>query len=102
MKKLYAVFAILAGLTFTTSMFAQPASVTWGLNSSTLLTSVSVGNVGGLSEFVSAGPMVVFDYNSNGQRLWVGNTGWVAGPENPSRYIQFDATPTSGNNFTST
>ena len=46
--------------------------------------------------------MVVFDYNGNGQRLWVGTAGWIAGPENPSRYIEFNAAPTSGNSFTVT
>jgi hypothetical protein len=45
--------------------------------------------------------MSIFGY-SNGQQLWVGNTGWIAGPLDLTRYIQFDASPTSGNSFTVT
>jgi hypothetical protein len=41
-------------------------------------------------------------YASNGQQLWTGNqgTGWIAGLPDYTRYIQFDANPTSGNDFT--
>ncbi|HCA81071.1 MAG TPA: hypothetical protein DEP53_15180, partial [Bacteroidetes bacterium] len=45
--------------------------------------------------------MSIFSYN-NGQRLWVGNTGWVAGVLDFTRFIQFDASPASGNTFTVT
>ena len=46
--------------------------------------------------------MSVFDYNVNGQRLWEGTAGWIAGSEELTRYIQFNASPTSGNSYTVT
>lgn len=46
--------------------------------------------------------MSVFLPYSNGQRLWVGTTGWVAGPLDPMRYIEFNASPQPGNSLTVT
>jgi hypothetical protein len=47
--------------------------------------------------------MVIFDYNGNGQRLWVGTNGWTVLPgEDLLRFIQFDAAPTPGSSFTVT
>ena len=44
--------------------------------------------------------MVIFDYNAHGQRLWVGTAGWTVLPgEDPLRFVQFDAAPTSGNSL---
>ena len=106
-KTLYPVFMALCVLFSSTDLFAQPASITWALSGTPLVTSSS-GNVVGTSETLSGGSlpaMSIFDYNSNGQRLWVGNTGWVAATppqEDPLRFIQFDAAPTSGNSFTVT
>ena len=103
MKKLYSVSVVLSMLLFTTNIFAQSASVMWVLSNTTQLTSVSVGNVTGLAESISAGSgqfgMSVFDYNNDGQRLWEGTAGWISGTEEPTRYIQFDALPVSGNSF---
>lgn len=106
MKKLYILFVILSCLFYTANIFAQAASVTWPLDNTTQLTSASLGNVTGSAEFISSGSgqfgMSVFDYNINGQRLWEGTAGWIAGAEELTRYIQFDALPASGNNFTVT
>ena len=102
-KRLHVVLVILAGLLSPTYVFAQPASVTWALNSTTLLASVSSGNGGGQSEAIGAGgspSMVIFDYNAHGQRLWVGTAGWTVLPgEDPLRFVQFAAAPTSGNSL---
>ncbi|MCX6170297.1 MAG: T9SS type A sorting domain-containing protein [Ignavibacteriales bacterium] len=106
MKKLFKVFAFLFILFSAANLFAQTASVTWALNNTTQLTSVNVGNVTGSAESVSAGSgrfgMSVFDYSSNGQRLWEGTAGWISGTEEATRYTQFDALPVSGNSFTVT
>lgn len=104
MKKFYAMFIVLSGLLFTTNIFAQAVSVTWALNGTTQLTSVNVGNVTGLAESMSSGSgqfgMSVFDYTTNGQRLWEATAGWIAGTEEATRYIQFDALFTIGNSYT--
>ncbi|MFA6598131.1 MAG: T9SS type A sorting domain-containing protein [Ignavibacteriaceae bacterium] len=104
MKKLYIVFGILSVLLFTPNVFAQEAAVMWVLNNTTQLTSLSAGNVTGSAESLSSGSgqfgMSVFDYSQDGQRLWEGTAGWIAGTEEATRYIQFDALPVSGNSFT--
>jgi len=83
------------------------ACILWNLTSSQAVTSTS-GNISGQSEIISVGSsaplMQVYGYN-NGQELWVGNTGWVPFPtnspaEDPLRYLEFNAMPTTGNNFT--
>ncbi len=106
MKKLYSVSVVLSMLLFTTNIFAQSASVMWVLSNTTQLTSVSVGNVTGLAESISAGSgrfgMSVFDYTADGQRLWEGTAGWIAGTEETTRYIQFDALPANENSFSVT
>ncbi len=84
---------------------SSEACITWDLMSTELVTSVN-GNISGTPETISAGSsspfMVIFFPYSNGQRLWVGNTGWVAGPLDPMRYVEFNASPNPGNNFTVT
>ena len=45
--------------------------------------------------------MSVFGYNG-GQQLWVGNTGWVAGMVDPTRYAEFNMSPSGTNNLTVT
>jgi hypothetical protein len=106
MKTKYSTLVILYVLLFTTNIFAQAASVTWKLDGTTQLSSANIGNVTGSSESISAGSgrfgMSVFDYNSNGQRLWEGTAGWIAGTEESTRYTQFDALPSSENSFTIT
>jgi hypothetical protein len=106
MKRLYTVFAILTGLLCATNAFAQAVSVTWPLNNTIQVGSSSSAALlaTGNNEIVSVGPapaMQVFDYwighVPESQRLWAGTTGWIAGPENANRFIQFDAAPTSGN-----
>ncbi|MFA5805875.1 MAG: T9SS type A sorting domain-containing protein [Melioribacteraceae bacterium] len=103
MKKFYSMFIVLSGLLFTTNIFAQAASVTWALNNTTQLIAVNVGNVTGSAESISSGSgrfgMSVLDYNADGQRLWEGTAGWIAGTEEATRYIQFDALFTIGNSF---
>jgi|GEM_PF-1388104 len=79
------------------------ACITWDLLSSEAVSS-SMGNITGQDEIISQGStspfMSVYDYN-NGQRLWVGNTGWpINSTEDPTRYIEFNASPQSGNSFT--
>ncbi len=100
------MFIVLSSLFCATNIFAQAASVTWALNNTTQLTSVNIGNVTGSVESISAGSgqfgMNVFDYNADGQRLWEGTAGWIAGSEESNRYIQFNALPASGNSFTVT
>lgn len=82
----------------------RDACITWDLLTSVSVTS-AFGNIIGQNENIGAGPvptMSVFDYTSNGQRLWVGNTGWVAGSLDVTRYIEFNTSPISGNNFSVT
>ena len=106
MKKLYVELVVLSGLFYATNIFAQAASSTWALDNTTQLTSVSVGNITGLVESLSSGSgrfgMSVFDYSADGQRLWEGTAGWIAGSEESNRYVQFDALPASGNSFSIT
>ena len=79
----------------------RDACITWDLLSDESVTSTA-GNITGQNEIIGSGPaptMSVFDYNSNGQRLWVGNTGWVAGSLDVTRYIEFNTSPVTGSNF---
>jgi len=81
------------------------ACINWDLMGSTAVTS-TIGNVGGQPENISPGtaaPLIsVYLPYSGGQRLWTGTTGWVAGPLDINRYIEFNAAPLPGNNFTVT
>src|ERR1700720_4478087 len=98
-----AVFVVLVGLLFTAGAFAQTASVTWPLDGTSLLTAnpSPVGSVQGANEVLGSSPtMSIFNYGATGQRLYAGTTGWVAGPEDPTRYAQFDASPTAGHSLT--
>jgi len=104
MKELYLVCILISCLFYNTNAYAQAASIMWPLTSNTSF-NAPIGNIQGTNETIGVGPspsMSVFSYN-NGQRLWMGNTGWAANSTIVlSRYIQFDASPTSGNNFTVT
>jgi SdrD B-like domain/Secretion system C-terminal sorting domain len=85
---------------------SSEACISWDLLNSEQVTSVN-GNINGTPESIGTGSsspfMSIFLPYSNGQRLWVGNiTGWIAGPLDPMRYIEFNVSPNSGNNFTVT
>ncbi|HEY3372513.1 MAG TPA: SdrD B-like domain-containing protein [Prolixibacteraceae bacterium] len=107
MKKLYVLLVILFVLFSTIQVSAQAASITWPLANG-ISPNAAVGNIQGTAESIGVGPVPtmsissLFPYGVNGQQLWVGNTGWIAGPLDLTRFIQFDATPTSGNVFTVT
>lgn len=84
------------------------ACITWDLTSDEAVTSVT-GNITGENEIIGAGSSAPFmsaflPYN-NGQRLWVGTTGWIpsspAGPD-PMRYVEFNVSPQSGYTYTVT
>jgi len=81
----------------------KTASITWNLSSvDSQKISLTVGDIEGKKETLSGGPngMVIASYNSNGQRLNQGSFGWVKeATHNDSRYIQFDASPSAGNNL---
>ena len=89
-------------LNFGNKRDAGGACITWDLLGSTSVTSIS-GSINGQPEIIGAGttppPMSIFGY-SNGQQLWVGTNGWVAGLLDLTRYIEFNASPQSGNAFT--
>ena len=100
MRSATLIFAFYIAILFTTNTLAQPASILWPLANNTTPNS-PLGNIQGNPESLGAGPaptMSVFGY-TNDQRLWVGNTGWVAGTIDFTRFIQFDANPTAGNNL---
>ena len=97
-------FLFILFITFLLSynyILAQSASVLWPLTVDQNPNNPS-GNIQANAEIIGAGPapsMTVFAYN-NGQRLWVGNSGWSAGSLEQTRFIQFDASPASGYDFT--
>ncbi len=78
--------------------------ITWDLMQSGAVTSASAGMIGS-AQVLGAGTsnplMSIFTpYTANGQRLWCGNTGWVAGSLDPNRFIEFSVTPTPGGSIT--
>ncbi|MBI3124078.1 MAG: hypothetical protein HYZ10_06710, partial [Ignavibacteriales bacterium] len=108
MKKVYRWLLILT-IIFLTNLSAQVASVTWPLTSNQN-PNTPTGNIQATQETIGAGsgtyllstvPSQNNPYGSYGQRLWTGNqgTGWIVGLPDYTRYIQFDTSPTSGNNF---
>lgn len=102
MKIRFTILVLLFTINFS---FAQKsASVTWNLSSTdSQKVSQSVGDVEAKKEVISAGPngMVVASYNSNGQRLNQGAFGWKQETvHNDSRFIQFEVSPSAGNNLT--
>jgi protocatechuate 3,4-dioxygenase beta subunit len=106
MKNLSKLIAVLFFLTATTNMFSQTAYVKWPLTSNQS-PDAPVGNIQASQQLIGAGTgnyllSIYNPYVANGQRLWTGNqgTGWIAGLPDYTRYIQFDASPISGNNFT--
>ncbi len=92
-------------LNFGNHFDPNEACITWALIDTNLVTS-TFGNINGQPESIGVGSsspfMSVYLPYSNGQKLWVGNTGWVAGLLDPMRYVQFNASPQSGNTFTVT
>lgn len=103
MKKLHKVFVILIVLFAVTNIYAQGAYVIWPLSSTTTINpNTPGGNIQASAEVMGAGTpaMAVFlPYASDGQRLYVPDAGWPAGPVDYNRYIQFDASPTPGNSY---
>lgn len=106
MKNLTRIFAVLFFLTATLNIFSQSAYVKWPLTSDQN-PDAPVGNIQALPQTIGtgSGSYILSIYNpyvANGQRLWTGNqgTGWIAGLPDYTRFIQFDASPTSGNDFT--
>ena len=106
MKNLFKLIAVLFFLTATTNIFSQTAYVKWPLTSDQN-PDAPVGNIQAFQQSIGTGTgsylLSIFNpYVANGQRLWTGNqgTGWIAGLPDYTRFIQFDASPTSGNDFT--
>ena len=95
------ILIALVTIRLASATMAQNACVTWALTADQLATSTS-GNVSAQPEIISSGSsaplMSVYGYNA-GQQLWVGNTGWIAGALDPSRYIEFNASPSAGNDL---
>lgn len=77
---------------------------TWDLFNSGAVTTTAANMIAtpeAIGTGTSAPFMSVFTpYVSTGQRLWVGNTGWVAGARDPNRYIEFNVQATAGNQLT--
>ena len=78
--------------------------ITWDLMQSGAVTAASSG-MNGSAEVLGAGTsspfMSIFaPYTANGQRLWCGNTGWVAGSLDPNRFVEFSVTPSPGGTVT--
>ncbi|MCR4322427.1 MAG: FG-GAP-like repeat-containing protein, partial [Candidatus Brocadiaceae bacterium] len=97
--------SVLLNTTATNISGTTDACITWDLLSTNAVTS-AVGNINGQPESIGVGSsspfMSIFLPYSNGQRLWVGTTGWVAGPLDPMRYVEFNASPQPGNSLTVT
>jgi len=78
--------------------------ITWDLLQSGGVTSASPG-MNGTGEIIGAGSAAPFmsvfpPYIPQGQRLWCGNSGWVAGSIDPARFIEFKVTPFPGGTIT--
>ena len=108
MKKINRLLIILSIFLIAQNVFGQVASVTWPLTSNQN-PNTPMGNIQALPQTIGtpASPYKLEmypqqPYASNGQQLWTGNqgTGWIAGLPDYTRYIQFDASPTTGNDFT--
>ncbi len=98
------LFALLGLATTAPRSNAQSASARWRLSTSTQLTATSTGNVVAMNEIIGPGTpppqMSVFDYTAQGQRLYNGMSGWVAGPEDPARFIEFNVSAMPGHALT--
>ncbi len=110
MRRLSA-FPRLAALAGALALFAAaPAhaqssfTANWPLSTSSQYTGTATGNAVAYQEIIGNGapPMTVFNYTAQGQRLYMGNPGWVAGPEDPAKYAEFNAAATSGQALTVT
>lgn len=79
---------------------AATTCITWNLLNSTAVTS-SGNALNGIQEIIQG--MMIFSnnpYTSNGQQLWMGNTGWPAGNLDLNRYVEFNSTVASGSQLT--
>lgn len=79
-----------------------PGCITWDLLSDSSVSSIS-GDISGLPETIGPGsnPSIsLFDYTINGQRLYTGFSGWIAGNADLNRHAEFKLTPNSGTSFT--
>lgn len=99
MKNVFFALLVLAAAFAPVRVFGQNASATWSLSSNT--SAVVTGNVVAAPQVLSGGvpPITVFDYTSNGQRLYAGTTGWTAAPPASDRFVQFDMAVLPGFNF---
>ncbi len=99
MNRLICIWAVL--IFVTDGAQAQVATAKWALDSMTLQTAVTSGALTASDEIISGGnaPTVsVFDYQATGQRLNAGQGGtWLAGQEDLTRFLEFNAAPTTGN-----
>jgi hypothetical protein len=111
MKTIHAALLCLAGTVTAANVAAQSVTLTWPLNNTTQMTgssspaTLATANTEILSGNGGGGYVLsVWDYwtsnTPNAQRLYGGTTGWLATPESPTRFIQFDASPTPGNQLT--
>lgn len=83
---------------------AQPVSVTWPLNATTMQNPAPApASVIVTPQVIAPGSgpaMSVFDYwpshTPQAQRLYAGTSGWTAGSWSPARYIQFEVGPSPG------
>lgn len=79
---------------------AATSCINWNLLNSTAMTS-SGNTLNGIQEIIQG--MMIFSnnpYTSNGQQLWMGNTGWPAGNLDLNRYVEFNSTVASGSQLT--
>ena len=97
--------ALLACATALPVAHAQSSfTASWPLSSTSQYTGTATGNAVAYQEVIGTGtpPMSVFNYTAQGQRLYMGNPGWVAGTEDPTRYAEFNAAATAGQALTVT
>lgn len=81
----------------------SPTNAVWPLSPSSTITSTVMGPVSAPNQILGPGPvpnMAILNYTSLGQKLNAGTQGWVAGTEDPTRYIQFDVAANTGTALT--
>ncbi len=106
MKNLHRIIAVAFFLSSVINIYSQTAYVKWPLTSDQNPDN-PIGNIQASQQTIGTGSgsyllSIYNPYVANGQRLWTGNqgTGWIAGLPDYTRFIQFDASPTTGNDFT--
>ena len=99
MKNVLFSLLLLAAALAPVRVLGQNASATWALGSGTA--AATTGNVVAAPQILSGGvpPISVFDYTSDGQRLYAGSNGWTAAPPASDRFVQFDMAVLPGFNF---